>query len=96
MPMRGVWLVIAGSLIGAVGCTPTPKREMRPPVKEELVSPTEGYKDPPDYTRDQPALQPKQTGPGLGPTGGAPGLGGPTGPGGPTTGAGMSPGGMRR
>ena len=60
---------------------------MRQPVKEELVSPTDGYKDPPDYTRDQPLLQPKQTGPGLNNGAGVPGLGGPGGPGGPAPGA---------
>jgi hypothetical protein len=82
--MRGVWLVIA---IGLVGCTPTPKREMRQPITEELRSPPEGtYLTPPDVTRDEPALQPKQTGPG-----GGPGMGGMGAPGGPGAGPGMSP-----
>jgi len=84
--MRGFWLVIA---LGLVGCTPTPKREMRQPITEELRSPPEGtYLTPPDVAHDQPALQPKQTGPG-GPGGMGPGLGGPGGPGGSP---GMTPG----
>ena len=62
--MRGVWLILVAGLVGAVGCTSTPKREMRQPTKEELVAPPEGsYVNPPDYTRDQPGLQPKQAGP---------------------------------
>jgi hypothetical protein len=92
--MRGVWLIIA---FGLFGCTPTPKREMRQPVKEELMSPKEGtYTEPPDFTRDQGGLQPKQTGPGLNTGTSAPGLGGPGGPGGPATGSGSSPGGLKR
>lgn len=87
--MRGVWLVIA---VGLVGCTNTPKREMRQPTQEELVSPAAGYDVPPDYTRDQPLLQPKQSTPGLN-TPGMPGMGGPGGMG---AGPGMGPGGMRR
>lgn len=90
--MRGVWLVIA---LGVAGCTTTPKREMRQPVQEELVSPSAGYEVPPDYTRDQPLLQPKQPGPGLNTGAGAPGLGA-GGPGGPASGPGMSPGAARR
>jgi len=83
--MRGVWLVIA---LGLVGCTPTPKREMRQPIVEELRSPPEGtYTTPPEATRDQPILQPKPGGPGAGP-GMTPGAGGPGGPG---SGPGMTP-----
>jgi hypothetical protein len=93
--MRGVWLILIAGLVGAVGCTPTPKREMRQPTKEELVGPPEGaYVTPPDYTRDQGGLQPKQAGPGLNTGAAMPGLGGPAGPGG--TPGGASPGGARR
>src|SRR5689334_10351374 len=82
-PMRGVWLVVA---LGLVGCTQAPKREMRQPTQEQLISPTEGmYLNPPDVSRDQPLLQPKQNGPGLNTGAGMPGLGGPGGPGGPAT-----------
>ena len=93
--MRAVWLVVAFGLIASVGCTSTPKRELRQPTREELVGPNQGqYMDPPDFTRDQPILTPKNSATGLA---AMPGLGGPTsmgGPGGP--GAGMPPGGMRR
>lgn len=74
--MRGVWLVIA---LGLVGCTSTPKRQMRQPMPEELVSPPAGtYTTPPEANRDQPILQPKQSGPGAGM---GPGSGSPAGPG---------------
>ena len=77
--MRGVWLVVA---LGLVGCSQAPKREMRQPMVEELRSPPEGtYTTPPEATRDQPVLQPKATGPGMGPGGMTPGMGGPGGPG---------------
>lgn len=90
--MRGVWLVVALGILGTVGCTSTPKREMRQPTKEEFVGPNPGeYVNPPDYTRDQPVLTPKQAATGLN---SMPGIGGANGPGGP--GAGMAPGGMRR
>jgi hypothetical protein len=93
--MRGVWLVVAVGLVASVGCTSTPKRELRQPIKEELVGPGPGeYTNPPDYTRDQPLLTPKQSATGLN---SMPGLGGPAGQGGPgAPGAGMAPGGMRR
>jgi hypothetical protein len=84
--MRGVWLAIVIALIGSVGCTTTPKREMKQPHDEELVTPPEGtYGTPVDYTRDQPVLQPKPNAPGLN-TGG-PGMGGPGGPGAMSPGA---------
>ena len=93
--MRGVWLVVAFGLVASVGCTSTPKRELRQPIREELVGPGPNeYTTPPDYTRDQPVLTPKPTTTGLN---SMPGLGGPTGTGGPgAPGAGMAPGGMRR
>ena len=51
--MRGVWLILIAGLVGAVGCTPTPKREMRQPTKEELVGPPEGaYVTPPAAAGD--------------------------------------------
>jgi hypothetical protein len=81
--MRGVWLGIAIGCVAAIGCTNTPKREMRQPQVEELTSPPQGtYLDPPDYTKDQPLLVPKNNTPGLN-TPGMPGTGGPTGAGGP-------------
>ena len=87
--MRGVWLILAAGVIGAAGCTNTPKREMRQVTSEELVGPPPGtYLEPRAADRDQPILQPKQNTPGLNTGGGMPGLGGPTGPG-------SSPGGMR-
>jgi hypothetical protein len=78
--MRGVWLAIAIGVIAGVGCTSTPKRQMRQPAEEEFVSPTDNYKDPPDYSRDQPVLVPKSTTPGLN-TPQVPGMGAPTGAG---------------
>ena len=85
--MKGVRIIIALGLLGAIGCTSTPKREMRQPVKEELTSPPEGqYLNPPDYTSDQPTLVPKANTPGLN-TNGMPGAGGPGAPGGPSSGA---------
>jgi len=76
--MRGVWVAI---VVGVVGCTSTPKREMRQPQAEEFVTPTDNLKEVPDLTRDQPLLVPKQNTPGLN-TGQTPGVGGPMGPGG--------------
>jgi len=89
--MRGVWLVVATALIGGLGCTNTPKREMRQVTSEELVSPPPGtFMEPRAADRDQPILQPKQNTPGMNTGAGMPGLGGPSG------GMGSSPGGMRR
>lgn len=90
--MKGVCLMLALGLVATVGCSSTPKREMRQPMPEELMSPGPNeYLAPADFTRGQPVLQPKQATPGLN-TGGMPGTGGPPGPGmGP-----MGAGGMRR
>ena len=80
--MRGVWLIVAAGLIAAVGCTNTPKREMRQVTSEELVGPPPGtYMEPRAADRDQPILTPKQPTPGLNAAGAIPGLGGAGGPG---------------
>lgn len=89
--MKGVWLATAFGALGLVGCNTTPKREMRPPVTEELVAPPANlYNTPPDVPRDQPVLTPKSNGPGLNPGTGMSGMGGPQ------MGPGAAPGGARR
>jgi hypothetical protein len=88
--MRRAWLIVAAGMIAAIGCTNTPKREMKQVTSEELVGPPPGtYTEPRVADRDQPILQPKQNTPGLNTGGPMPGLGGPSGPG-------MSPGTARR
>ncbi len=84
--MKHVWLVTALGVAALVGCNTTPKREMRPPVTEEFSTPPARLNDPPDYSRDTPALTPKVGGPPMMP---GPGIGSPSGPG-------TSPGAMRR
>jgi hypothetical protein len=82
--MRGVWLLAAFGLLSAIGCTHSPKREMRPATaSEELVTPPAGtYDAPREVPRDQPVLMPKTSGP-PGLNTGVPGAGGPQmGPGG--------------
>jgi hypothetical protein len=92
--MKGVWLIL---VVGAIGCTSTPKREMRQPTAEEFSTPPSNmYTQPLTPPRDQQLLTPKSTAPGLntgmgGPAMGGPGMGGPGS--GPMSGA---PGGMRR
>jgi hypothetical protein len=89
--MRGVWLIVSAGLIAALGCTNTPKREMRQSLGEEFPTiPAGAYTEPRAADRDQPILQPKANTPSLN-TGGVPGLGGPGG-----SGMGMSQGPMRR
>ena len=81
--MRGVWLVLVA---GLVGCTPTPKREMRTVSPEEFTTPPPNmYLTPPDLPRDKPLLTPKSPGPGVG---APPAIGGPGGMGGPNFGGG--------
>jgi len=90
--MRGVWVALVVGVVAAVGCTNTPKREMRQnPHQEELVGPADGtYLEPRAADRDQPILQPK-----AGMTGLNSGAGMPT-PGGPSQGPGMNPGMSKR
>ena len=88
--MKSVWLIAAIGAFGLVGCSTTPKREMRPPATEELVAPPPNtYTNPPDVPRDQPLLAPKSNGAGVN---GA----GMSGMGGPQMGPGAAPGGARR
>ena len=89
--MKSVWLIAAVGALGLVGCNTTPKREMRPPASEELVSPPPNtYANPPDVPRDQPLLTPKSNGPGVNPGAGMSGMGSPQ------MGPGAAPGGARR
>ena len=91
--MRGVWMVLA-AVLGSVGCTSTPKRQMRQPTAEEFaIPPATMYNTPPDIPRDGPLLMPKTGTPGSGPAIPGPSMGGPGG--GPGMGMG-APGGMRR
>jgi hypothetical protein len=92
--MRGVWLLAAIGLMGAIGCNSTPKRELRQATaSEELVTPpADMYNAPREVPRDQSVLMPKTSGP-PGLNTGMPGAGGPQmGPGG----AGSPVGGARR
>ncbi|HKB01317.1 MAG TPA: hypothetical protein VKD90_03815 [Gemmataceae bacterium] len=92
--MKGVWLVLAAGILGAIGCETTPKRQMRPPTAEEFpILPSNMYTTPPDLPRDQPLLTPKSASPGAGPAMPGPSVGGPGGGPGMSMGA---PGGMRR
>jgi hypothetical protein len=88
--MRGLWVTLIIGVVAAVGCTSTPKREMRQnPNQEELVGPPDGtYMEPRAADRDQPILQPK-AGMGMNP-------GSMQTPGGPATAPGMTPGAARR
>jgi len=89
--MKSVWLIAAVAALGLAGCHTKPKREMRPPVTEELVAPPPNtYNTPPDVKRDEPLLTPKSNGAGLNPGTGMSGVGGPQ------MGPGAAPGGARR
>ena len=96
LPMKGVWLVLAAGVLGALGCTSTPKRDLRQPAAEEFSSPPpDTYTQPFTPPRQDQLLVPKTTTPNLnslgGPMSGGPGMGGPGA--GPMMGA---PGGSRR
>jgi hypothetical protein len=82
--MKRVWLLLVA---GLMGCTTTPKREMRATNPQEFTTPPPHmYLTPPDLPRDKPLLTPKNPGPGFNtpPSVGGPGMGGPSfGPGAP-------------
>jgi hypothetical protein len=55
------WLALSAAALSLAGCTSTPKREMRPPKTEELVTPPPGQYVAPrdDIPRDAPLISPK-------------------------------------
>jgi hypothetical protein len=93
--MKDVRLVLLAGVLGALGCTSTPKRDLRQPTAEEFPTlPPNAYNQPFTPPRQEQLLTPKATAPNLNSMGGpmsGPGMGGPGG--GPMMGA---PGGARR
>ena len=64
--MRRWFPLVAAGVVGVVGCAITPKRQMRQPTSEELMTPAPGlYTTTPDLPRDQPLLTPKTNTPSL-------------------------------